>query len=64
TLRLADYTNQELIISDLVGRIWKREELVQNQTTLSVEELPTGIYFLRVRNVKTGEEITKKIIRS
>lgn len=64
TVHMEDYRNQEVMILDLVGRVWKHEELVQNQTTLSLEELPIGVYFLRIRNVETGEEITKKIIRS
>jgi serine protease AprX len=52
TIELNDYNgkNYEATLMDIAGRTYKNETIKNRIQTISVEKMPSGIYFLRVEN--------------
>jgi hypothetical protein len=53
--------NTRLTVSDLQGRVLKEMEIMGLKTQIGIRDLPSGIYFLRVKNAKLVE--TLKLIK-
>lgn len=49
-----------LILYDIQGKTWLERAIVEETTTLNVEELPRGVYFVRLLN--RGGDLTRKLI--
>jgi hypothetical protein len=61
TIMTPDNSHKKMQITDLSGQVIFQDEFGANQTTVSVNHLPKGIYFVRISNDK-GLMRAKKII--
>lgn len=64
TIEMSDFQDYQVSVIDLRGRVLQEQNLNDSSTRLELKTLPKGVYFLRIRNQTTGEEITQKLIHS
>jgi len=52
----------DIMIYDLTGKLILQEKNIFENKTISVQSLPVGIYFVRMLNLTTNEQITRKLV--
>lgn len=63
TLKIEDIGNLTYQLSDMQGRIIESKEVNTNDTNITMEELPSAIYLLKVSDSKSKTVKTFKIIK-
>ena len=61
TIQNIDFSTATISLMDITGKEVKVENLSTESTTISLSELPTGVYFITVQSNDT--QLTKKIVK-
>lgn len=59
---ITSINNGQIRLFDSVGRILLTQNIVENSTTLNIEELPKGIYFVQLTS--DGKSSTQKLVKN
>lgn len=60
---IEEKSNYELTIFDVSGKVVKNPTLFKNRTTVNIEDLDAGTYFIQVMDTNSNEKTTKKITK-
>ncbi len=65
TLKLKDMTNGDMIeMFDVYGRVVKKLKLTSNEQKISIEDLPSQMYYVKLINKKSQESIVRSFVKN
>jgi endonuclease/exonuclease/phosphatase family metal-dependent hydrolase len=62
TINLADGVEAELVIRDVSGKVFFRQNSVKDTLSISMQNIPAGVYFVVITE-KTGKVFSHKVIK-